>query len=131
MARPGEPSPHRPGAFSLFLVIKSAVFATAFWTWLVLLAVDGGEASARHVLAATGAGTTTVVAALLAVRMAVQRDTAERHADLRRLLVDISWNAFAAAGNAGHPVDVPGNGNVVPFPSSSHDRDVGGLGRRR
>lgn len=130
MAAPAHPRTPRPDAFSLFLVIKFAVFATGFWTWLVILAVAGGEASARHVLAAAGASTSTVVAVLLAVRMAVHRDVAERHADVRRLLVDISWNAFAAAGNAGHPLDAPangfdapGNGIVVPFPSTVHEAD--------
>lgn len=129
MATPAHSPTHRPGAFSLFLAIKAAVVATGCWTWLVLLAVDGGEASARHVLAAAGASTSTVVAVLLAVRLAMYRDLAQRHADVRRLLVDISWNAFAAAGNAGHAFDAPGRasfdapgrGTVVPFPTVADD----------
>lgn len=126
MATSPHPPTYRPGALRLFLLISSVVVATVFWTWLVILAVDDGALSMRHVLAAAGASTSTVVAALLAVQETVHRDVAERHADLRRLLVDISWNAFAAAGNAGRPVDVPDGGNVVPFrTASSHDPKSG------
>jgi hypothetical protein len=41
----------------------------------------------------------------------MQRTAAIRHAELRRLLADISWNAFAAAGNAAN------EGKVAPFPT--------------
>lgn len=125
MASPATPPTYRTGMFSLFLVVTSAVFATGSWTWLVILAAAGGEVSARHILAAAVAVTTTVVAVLLAVRVLLQREAAEQHADVRRLLVDISWNAFAAAGNAGHAVDVPGRANVVPFPSGPYDANGG------
>lgn len=129
MATPAHPYSRRHGGFRLFLLVKAAVFATACWTWLIIIALNGGAVSAWHVLVGAGAGTTTVVAVLLAVREAVQRDVAERHADLRRLLVDISWNAFTAAGNAGNCGDVPGDrSNVVPFPSIAHD-PAGGADR--
>ncbi|MEV0729421.1 hypothetical protein [Polymorphospora sp. NPDC050346] len=109
------PPPHRPGAISLFFVCKAAVFAAGFWTWLVVLAFDEGAASGMHLLAATGAITTTLVSVILGVRMALQANAAERHAELKRLLVDISWNAFAAAGNAESPA------NVVPFPTMAYE----------
>ncbi|MEV7227445.1 hypothetical protein AB0M79_10555 [Polymorphospora sp. NPDC051019] len=109
------PPPHRPGAVSLFFVCKAAVFAAGFWIWLVVLAFDEGAASGMHLLAATGAITTTLVSVILGVRMALQANAAQRHAELKRLLVDISWNAFAAAGNAESPA------NVVPFPTMAYE----------
>ncbi|MEV0392127.1 hypothetical protein [Polymorphospora rubra] len=114
-SRPAPPPPHRPGAISLFFVAKAALFAAGFWIWLVVLAFQDGEATGMHLLAATGAITTTIVAVLLGVRMALQANAAERHAELKRLLVDISWNAFAAAGNAESPA------NVVPFPTMVYE----------
>ncbi len=60
--------------------------------------------------------------------MALQRNAALRHAELKRMLVDISWNAFAAAGNAEHL-----GGKVVPFPAASEDGERPanrGLGER-
>jgi hypothetical protein len=120
MDAPGTPVPHRPGSVSLFFVAKAAVFAAGFWIWLLILVVGGREASGLHVLAAAGAVTTTVVGVVLGVRVAQQRSAAERHAELKRLLVDISWNAFTAAGNG----DGDGPGNVVPFRSVSHEAPV-------
>lgn len=115
MAEPDRPVPHRPGAVSLFFVAKAAVFALGFWIWLLVLAVRGGDATGVHLIAATGAICTTLASVVLGARMALQRNAAVRHAELKRMLVDISWNAFAAAGNAEQP------GKVVPFPSTSHD----------
>ncbi|MEV4695879.1 hypothetical protein AB0K27_32745 [Micromonospora echinospora] len=115
MAEPDRPVPHRPGAVSLFFVAKAALFALGFWIWLLVLAVRGSEATGVHLIAATGAVCTTLASVVLGARMALQRNAAARHAELKRMLVDISWNAFAAAGNADHP------GKVVPFPSASHD----------
>ncbi|WP_244298651.1 hypothetical protein [Micromonospora cremea] len=68
-------------------------------------------------LAATGAITTTLVGVVLGVRMALQHNAAVRHAEMKKLLVDISWNAFAAAGNA------ESAGNVVPFPAGPSDSE--------
>lgn len=115
MAEPDRSVPHRPGAVSLFFVAKAAVFALGFWLWLLVLAVRGGEATGVHLIAATGAICTTLVSVVLGARMALQRNAAVRHAELKRLLVDISWNAFAAAGNGEQ------RGKVVPFPSAAHD----------
>ncbi|MFI7577912.1 hypothetical protein [Micromonospora sp. NPDC049497] len=117
MAAPDRPMPHRPGAVSLFFVAKAGVFAAGFWIWLLVLAVRGDTATGLHLLAATGAITTTLVAVVLGARMALQRNAAERHAEFKRLLVDISWNAFAAAGNA------ESTGKVVPFPSVPSDSE--------
>ncbi|WP_232534000.1 hypothetical protein [Plantactinospora sp. KBS50] len=110
MAEPSSPLPHQPGAISLFFVIKAGVFAAAFWVWLVVLMVQGGAASGLHLFVASGAITTTGVSVLLGVRLAIQRNAAVRHAELKRLLVDISWNAFAAAGSAEEA-----DATVVPF----------------
>ncbi|RKR90004.1 hypothetical protein BDK92_4368 [Micromonospora pisi] len=122
MATPAPPLPHRPGAISLFFVVKAAVFAAGFWAWLLVLVVTGTEVGGLHILAATGTIITTLVSVLLGVRMALQRSAADRHAELKRLLVDISWNAFAAAGNA----EPESNGNVVPFPSTAFDASLSG-----
>ncbi|MET7970555.1 hypothetical protein [Micromonospora sp. NPDC005305] len=129
MTEPDRPVPHRPGAISLFFVAKAGVFALGFWIWLLVLAVRGGPATGVHLIAATGAITTTLVGVVLGARMALQRSAAVRHAELKRLLVDISWNAFAAAGNADE------SGTVVPFPfpsaSPEADRSTNrGLGDR-
>ncbi|MEH0821532.1 MULTISPECIES: hypothetical protein [unclassified Micromonospora] len=115
MADPVRQVPHRPGAVSVFFVAKAGVFALGFWIWLLVLVLNGDEATGAHVLAATGAITTTLVSVVLGARLALQRSAAVRHAELKRLLVDISWNAFAAAGNA------ETSGTVVPFPSVSSD----------
>lgn len=117
MAEPDRPVSHRPGAISLFFVAKAGVFALGFWIWLLVLAVRGGPATGVHLIAATGAITTTLVGVVLGARMALQRSAAVRHAELKRLLVDISWNAFAAAGNADE------SAKVVPFPTASAEGD--------
>nr|MDT0662485.1 hypothetical protein [Micromonospora sp. DSM 115978] len=115
------PSAHRPGPVSLFFVAKAAVFAAGFWGWLLLLAVRDDPLAGAHLVAAAGAITTTLVSVVLGARLATQRNAADRHAELKKLLVDISWNAFTAAGNAGND----GPANVVPFPSSGHDTPLG------
>ncbi|MEV4119111.1 hypothetical protein [Micromonospora sp. NPDC049645] len=115
MAESSRPQPYQPGAVSLFFVAKAGVFAAAFWIWLLVLVLRTDSATGLQVLAATGAITTTLVAVLLGARMAVQHNAAIRHAEMKRLLVDISWNAFAAAGNAG------GSGKIVPFPTAPGD----------
>ncbi|WP_343444972.1 hypothetical protein [Micromonospora schwarzwaldensis] len=117
MAEPDRPVPHRPGAVSLFFVVKAGVFALGFWVWLLVLAVQGDPAEGVHLIAATGAICTTLAGVVLGARMALQRNAAARHAELKRLLVDISWNAFAAAGNSDHAA------KVVPFPTMSPDGD--------
>ncbi|GGR83233.1 hypothetical protein GCM10010169_29350 [Micromonospora fulviviridis] len=117
MAEPDRPVPHRPGAVSLFFVAKAGVLALGFWIWLLVLAVRGGPTTGVHLIAAAGAVTTTLVGVVLGARMALQRNAAARHAELKRLLVDISWNAFAAAGNADE------SGKVVPFPTAGQEID--------
>ncbi|MDG4806339.1 hypothetical protein O7634_06175 [Micromonospora sp. WMMD1120] len=115
MADSSRPQPYQPGAVSLFFVAKAAVFAAAFWIWLLILVLRTDSATGLQVLAATGAGTTTLVGVVLGARMALQRNAAIRHSEVKKLLVDISWNAFTAAGNA------ESTGKVVPFPTVSSD----------
>ncbi|MFF5200260.1 hypothetical protein ACFY3B_11725 [Micromonospora parva] len=116
MAEPSRPQPYQPGAVSLFFVAKAGVFAAAFWIWLLVLVLRTDSATGLQVLAATGTITTTLVAVVLGARMALQHNAAVRHAEVKKLLVDISWNAFAAAGNA-----EAGGGRVVPFPTAPGD----------
>ncbi|MCO1598793.1 hypothetical protein M8C17_26950 [Micromonospora sp. RHAY321] len=117
MADSSRPRPYQPGSVSLFFVAKAGVFAAAFWIWLLVLVLRTDSATGAHVLAATGAITTTLVGVVLGVRMALQHNAAVRHAEMKKLLVDISWNAFAAAGNA------ESGGQVVPFPTGPADGD--------
>ncbi|MFJ6195824.1 hypothetical protein [Micromonospora sp. NPDC092111] len=123
MAEPDRPVPHRPGAVSLFFVAKAGVFALGCWIWLLVLVLTGDEVTGVHLLAATGAITTTLVGVVLGVRLATQHSAAVRHAELRRLLVDISWNAFTAAGNA------ETSGTVVPFPTAPGEDERSPRGR--
>lgn len=137
MAQPTRPVPYRPGAVSLLFVVKAGVFALGCWSWLLVLVLDGAAATGAYVLAATGAVTTTLAGVVLGARLELQRNAAVRHAELKRLLVDISWNAFTAAGNAELP------GQVVPFPTlapeserltlvdRAHRSRGGGTDRRR
>ncbi|MFI6271207.1 hypothetical protein [Micromonospora zamorensis] len=115
MAELSRPQPYQPGAVSLFFVAKAGVFAAAFWIWLLVLVLRTSSATGLQVLAATGAITTTLVAVVLGARMALQHSAAIRHAETKKLLVDISWDAFAAAGNA------ESAGKVVPFPTAPGD----------
>ncbi|MEU8423791.1 hypothetical protein AB0C15_23275 [Micromonospora sp. NPDC048835] len=117
MAESSRPQPYQPGAVSLFFVAKAGVFAAAFWIWLLIMVLRTDPATGLQVLAATGAITTTLVAVLLGARMALQQNAAIRHAEVKKLLVDISWNAFTAAGNA------EAGGKVVPFPTGAGDAD--------
>ncbi|MEK8109244.1 hypothetical protein NKG94_40130 [Micromonospora sp. M12] len=105
---------------SLFFVAKAGVFAAGFWIWLLVLVLRTDSATGLHVLAATGAITTTLVAVVLGARMALQHNAAIRHGEVKKLLVDISWNAFAAAGNA------ESTGKVVPFPTAPGDGEWAG-----
>ncbi|MCZ7378277.1 hypothetical protein [Micromonospora sp. WMMC250] len=120
MVDPSRPHPYQPGAVSLFFVAKAGVFAAGFWVWLLVLVLRTSSATGLHVLAATGAITTTLVGVVLGARMALQHSAAVRHAEVKKLLVDISWNAFAAAGNA------ESTGKVVPFPTAPGDGDRAG-----
>jgi hypothetical protein len=107
--------PHQPGAISMFFVAKAAVFAAGFWIWLVVLAVGDGMSTGWDLFAVAGAVTTTLVSVVLGVRYALQANAALRHAELKKLLVEISWNtAFTAS--QGESSD-----NVVRFPSAVHD----------
>ncbi|WP_036373121.1 hypothetical protein [Micromonospora sp. ATCC 39149] len=121
MTEPRRPVPYCPGAVSLFFVTKAGVLAAGFWGWLLVLVLGSARVTGAHVLAATGATTTTLVGVVLGARLALQRNAAVRHAELKRQLVDISWNAFAAAGNAQTPA------KVVPFPTvtSNAERPAG------
>ncbi|MET8230855.1 hypothetical protein ABZS77_09290 [Micromonospora sp. NPDC005298] len=117
MAEPSRPRPYQPGAVSLFFVATTGVFAAGFWSWLLVLVLRSYAATGVEVLAATGAVTASLVGVVLGVRLALQRNASVRHAEMKRLLVDISWNAFVAVGNA------EGVGKVVPFPTGTGNKD--------
>ncbi|MEV7330982.1 hypothetical protein [Micromonospora sp. NPDC093244] len=117
MAEPSRSRPYQPGAVSLFFVATAGVFAAGFWGWLLVLVLRSYTATGVEVLVATGAVTASLAGVVLGVRLALQRNASVRHAEVKRLLVDISWNAFVAVGNA------EGMGKVVPFPAGTGDRD--------
>ncbi|GAA1847516.1 hypothetical protein [Asanoa iriomotensis] len=120
MAEPEDrPVPYRPGTISLFFVVKAGIFALAFWIWLLVLAIQGGQVAGWHLFAAAGAITTTLVGVGLGIRMALQANAADRHAEVRKTLVEISWNTAFAAHQA------EDSDNVVRFPSVVPD-DSGG-----
>ena len=114
-----RPVPYRPGAISLFFVVKAAIFALAFWIWLLLLVIRGDQVSGWHLFATAGAISTTLVGVILGIRMALQANAADRHAEVRKALVEISWNTAFAAHQAEEA------GNVLRFPTAVPD-DSGG-----
>ncbi|MGC4803871.1 hypothetical protein [Micromonospora sp. DT233] len=128
MAESRRPLPYRPGAVSLFFVAKAGVFAAGFWGWLLVLVLFADEPGPTQVLAAAGGITTTLVGVVLGARMALQRNAAVRHAELKRLLVDISWNAFTAAGNSETQGNAEAQGKVAPFPTTSSETERSGRG---
>ena len=87
---------HRPGAISAFFIYKAGLFAACFWTWLGVLAFREVPVTGWHVVAATGAGTSSVIGVVLGIRFALQRDASERHQEIMRTLVEITWHTFAA-----------------------------------
>jgi len=88
---------HRPGVVSAFFVYKAGFVAAGFWIWLVLATNRGGPAAQWEAVAATGAGTATMVGVVLATRYYLQRNAAARHEQLMQTLVDLSWQSFAVA----------------------------------
>ncbi len=90
-------SAHPPGAISLFFIYKAGVFAAGFWAWLAVLALTADHVSGWHVVAGTGAASTTLVGVVLGVRYAMARSAAFRHDEIMRTLAEISWYVFASA----------------------------------
>lgn len=86
---------HRPGAVSAFFIYKAGFFAGGFWAWLVVLVARGESANAWPLVAATGAVTTSVVSVVLGARYVLQRNAAERHEQVMRTLVEMSWQSFS------------------------------------
>ena len=88
-----RPVPGPPGAISVFFVVKSGLFAAAAWIWLLILVARDDRITGWH-LVATGAGICfSLVTVQLGIRLASQRAEALRYADLRREIVDLSWQA--------------------------------------
>jgi hypothetical protein len=91
---PGEYRRGAPGAISLFFVYKAGVFALGFWTWLAVLAAKGAPVSGWMVVAGVGAATTTLVGVVLGVRIALARNAIDRHEQIMKSLVELSWYSF-------------------------------------
>jgi len=119
-------SGYRPGAVSTFFVYKAGLFALGFWGWLAHLAFSGSPLSGWHIVAATGAATTTLVGVILGVRIALARSAASRHEQLMRSLVEISWYTFAKAPadrDLGRDVEgVDGDASVIRLSQESRPR---------
>jgi hypothetical protein len=108
---PAESRANQPGAISAFFVYKAGLFAVGFWAWLAVLVFRGLPVSGWHILAATGAVTTTLVGVVLGVRYAIDRAAAQRHQLVMRSIVELSWYSFA------EPMAPP-----VPPPAASPSR---------
>ena len=106
---------HRPGAVSAFFVYKAGFFAGGFWAWLVVLAARGEPTSAWTLVAATGAATTSVVSVVLGARYVLQRNAAERHEQVMRTLVEMSWQSFS-------PPATDSESGVIRLPQESRQR---------
>jgi hypothetical protein len=106
---------HRPGVVSMVIVCKAGSFATACWVWLAVLVLRQDPAGMWPMVAATGAGTTTVVAFVLGARHALQRNAAQRHEQVMRTLVEMSWQAFIPPAADSDP-------DVIRLPQESRRR---------
>lgn len=111
-----ENAAHRPGAVSVFFIYKAGLFAVGFWGWLTALALRGEPVSTWHLVAAVGASCTTVVAVLLGVRYALQRNAAARHEQVMRVLVELSWHSFAEAARDASTMERDGVLRLAPDP---------------
>jgi hypothetical protein len=122
-------SAHRPGAISTFFIHKAGVFAAAFWAWLGILAVTNRPVSGWHIVAGTGAATTTLVGVLLGVRHAMQSSATTRHEEIMRALVEISWYSFASGARTtgeGMPAKPMTDADSRPFPPTAAFQDSAG-----
>lgn len=93
-----RPVPGEPGTISMFFVAKAAFFAAAAWAWVLVLIGRDRSATGWELFAVAAGICFTLVAVLLGIRFANQRAAARRHDDLRRLLVELSWDTLAAQG---------------------------------
>lgn len=110
------PIANKPGAISLFFVVKAGIFAAAFWIWLLVLALSDGPVTGWYIFAAAGAITTTLVGVVLGARMALASTAAEQYAESKRMLVEISWNTAFNASGADEASD-----NVFQLRSAAND----------
>jgi hypothetical protein len=98
---------YRPGAVSAFFVYQAGLVAAVFWGWLLLLTVRDGTVAQWEAVAATGAGTATMVTVVLATRYYLQRNAAARHEQVMQTLVDLSWQSFAMAARDSPTREIP------------------------
>jgi hypothetical protein len=87
---------HRPGAVSAFFVYKAFFFAACAWTAFVVLAARDDRVTAWLVLAAASAVNFSLVGLALWIRHTGQRNSAARHEQIMKTLVDLSWQSFAS-----------------------------------
>jgi hypothetical protein len=97
--------------------------------WFVVLAAQEASPGPWLLVAGSAAVTTSLVGVILGVRFSMQADAAERHAEVKKPLVEISWNT-AFAVNA-PPADEPGRDAVVSFPRAVPEADGWPVGGRR
>ncbi|MEV4539355.1 hypothetical protein AB0J82_36840 [Asanoa sp. NPDC049518] len=107
--------PYYPGAVSWFFASQAGLCGAACWTWLAILASAGGPVTGWQLFAAAAGTAFIVTAVVLGVRIALQAAAALRHAEVKKLLVEISWNTEFSAQPAGEP------DNVVRFPAAVGD----------
>jgi len=85
---------HRPGAVSAFFVYKAFFFAAVAWGAFVVLAARDDRVTAWLVLAAASAVTFSLVGLALWIRHTGQLNSAARHEQIMKTLVDLSWQSF-------------------------------------
>jgi hypothetical protein len=114
---------HRPGSVSAFFVYKSVFMAGCAWIWVAVLAITTDKVTGWSVFAATSAVTFSLVGLALWIRYAAQRNSAARHEQIMKTLVDLSWQTFARE----MPVDPPTRGSSAREAAGqngfSHDLD--------
>jgi hypothetical protein len=108
---------HRPGAVSAFFVYKAFFFAAVAWAAFVALAAHDDRVTAWLVLAAASAVTFSLVGLALWIRHTGQLNSAARHEQIMKTLVDLSWQSFTG--------DLPGR-NAPDQPTRDLPRERSG-----
>jgi hypothetical protein len=118
---------YRPSAVSAFFAYQVGLVAAGFWAWLVLLTIEGGRAAQWQPVAATGAGTATMVGVVLGIRFALQRNAAARHEQVMQTLVDLSWQSFALSAREVTPREAVSSDEAGPTRDPSSDDAAPGV----
>jgi hypothetical protein len=98
---------HRPGAVSAFFVYKAFFFAAVAWGAFVALAAREDRVTTWLVVAAASAVTFSLVGLALWIRHTGQLNSAARHEQIMKTLVDLSWQSFTSDLTGRNSTDQP------------------------